>query len=109
MCPQGAGRSRTVLKHQRIRSVSTYENPATKYPTASYGGVLFLDSGLRWNDVLKMDYLMRPLLGKKRDSLARLARALERRQALPDALAVVLADEARVADHQHAAIAFVAD
>src|SRR5512146_2047548 len=37
------------------------------------------------------------------------ARALHRRQALPDAPAVVLADDARVADHQHAAVVLVAD
>src|SRR5512133_40271 len=37
------------------------------------------------------------------------AGAFHRRQALPDAPAVMLADDARVADHQHAAVVLVAD
>ena len=48
-------------------------------------------------------------LTEERHRFCFFACALERRQALPDALAVVFADETRVADHQHAAVVLVAD
>ena len=52
---------------------------------------------------------LRRQLAEKLDDLGGIARALERRQALPDPLAIGLGNEAWIADHQHAAVAFIAD
>src|SRR5215204_6546550 len=46
---------------------------------------------------------------EKADDFVRIARTAHRRKALPDAAAIRLVGEPRVADHQHAAIGFAAD
>ena len=48
--------------------------------------------------------LPRAMLVEERLHHLDIARALERRQALPDSSAVGLVDDTRIADHQHAAI-----